>query len=43
MIYFVLCFGGVFGDVANMAHAAGLGTGAILGYAPVAWRELWRK
>ena len=31
MLFFILCLTGALGSVANIAHAAGLGTGALLG------------
>jgi GlpG protein len=43
MAYFFLCLMNVFGSIANMAHGAGLATGAVLGYAPIAWRDMIRK
>lgn len=35
MAWFVICFSGAVGAVANTAHAAGLGMGCLLGYLPI--------
>jgi GlpG protein len=43
MIFFVLCFTGAMGPIANWAHAAGLGMGLLLGYAPLAFRRRRRR
>lgn len=32
MLWFILCFTGLFGPIANTAHAVGLGVGALWGY-----------
>jgi membrane associated rhomboid family serine protease len=32
MLWFILCFTGAFGPIANTAHAVGLGVGALWGY-----------
>jgi GlpG protein len=40
--WFFLCMTGRVGPIANGAHAVGLVTGIILGYAPVLWRSLRR-
>ena len=45
LVWLVLCMTGIlarlFGiHVANAAHAAGLATGLVIGFAPVAWRRL---
>lgn len=42
MIWFFLCWFGVFERVANWAHTVGLAVGMAIGYAPVAWRKLRR-
>lgn len=43
MAYFFLCMLNIFGSIANMAHGAGLATGAVLGYVPIVWRDLSRR
>lgn len=45
LIFFALCWTnvGIFRNIANWAHAGGLIVGVILGYFPVAVRELKRK
>jgi GlpG protein len=40
--YFLLCFTGLLGPIANVAHAAGLGLGMLIGAARPMWRSLWR-
>jgi GlpG protein len=41
--WFLLCFTGAVGPVANIAHAAGLGMGMLIGAAPTVWRNLLRS
>jgi GlpG protein len=43
LVWFVLCITGIFGPIANWAHGTGLVTGAAIGYAPVAWRNLTKQ
>ncbi len=38
--WFLLCFTGAVGPIANVAHAAGLGLGVLVGAAPTVWRNL---
>jgi GlpG protein len=40
--WFLLCFTGLVGPIANIAHTAGLAVGVIVGYAPVLLRKLPR-
>ncbi|MEX2287934.1 MAG: rhomboid family intramembrane serine protease [Planctomycetaceae bacterium] len=42
MAWFVLCFTGWVGPIANMAHGMGLLAGVVIAYAPIAWRDLMR-
>jgi GlpG protein len=42
MAWFFLCLAGWVGNIANMAHAAGLGVGILIGYAPHLLRSLRR-
>ncbi len=39
--WFFLCMTGAVGDIANVAHAIGLGMGMLIGIAPIWWRR-WR-
>lgn len=41
LLWFVLCFTGVIGHVANTVHGVGLAMGMLIGIAPIVWRE-WR-
>lgn len=41
--WFFACLFGLVGAIANMAHAAGLVLGIVIGYAPIAWRSLLRR
>jgi GlpG protein len=43
LIWFFVCWFGLIGAIANMAHAAGLVIGMALGYAPIAWRSLRKR
>jgi GlpG protein len=43
LLWAALCMSGVVGGIANWAHGMGLATGMIIGYAPVAWRNLKRR
>jgi membrane associated rhomboid family serine protease len=43
LIWFVFCFTGLAGPVANFAHAAGLAVGMAAGAAPALWRRLRRR
>jgi GlpG protein len=43
LAWFFLCFTGAVGSVANIAHAAGLGIGLLVGAAPTLWRYLMRQ
>ncbi len=43
MIWFVFCFTGLAGPIANYAHAAGLAAGVAAGAAPALWRRLRRR
>ncbi len=38
--WFLVCAMGVVGNIANMAHGAGLAVGAFLGFAPTFWRNM---
>ncbi len=38
--WFLICFTGEMGPVANLAHAVGLGLGVLIGVAPTLWRGL---
>lgn len=40
--WFLICFTGAVGNIANTAHGVGLAAGAFLGYAPTLWRDLTR-
>jgi GlpG protein len=40
--WYVLCFTGLVGDIANTAHTLGLITGAGLALVPVAWKNVTR-
>ncbi len=42
LIYMVICFSGMLGSIANVAHASGLIAGMVLGYAPKLYRDLSR-
>lgn len=42
LIYMVVCYTGVIGNIANTAHTLGLITGMIAGYSPKLWRDLTR-
>jgi GlpG protein len=42
LAWFFLCMTGLVGPIANVAHAAGLVGGILIGYAPTLWRSLWR-
>ena len=39
--FFLLCFTGGVGPVANVCHAAGFGVGLVVGVAPTVWRNLF--
>jgi GlpG protein len=41
--FFLLCFTGVVGPVANVAHTAGLAVGIVVGVAPTVWRKLFGR
>jgi GlpG protein len=41
--WFLLCFTGQVGPIANVAHTAGLGLGIAVGAAPTVWRRLTGK
>jgi GlpG protein len=38
MLWFVLCWAGVLGNIANMAHTGGLLLGGLIGFLPELWR-----
>ncbi len=40
--WYVLCWTGIMGPIANWAHTVGLAVGVAVGYAPVAWRQMRR-
>src|SRR5581483_657033 len=40
IVWFFLCMTGMVGDIANVAHAAGLLAGIVVGVAPHVWRTL---
>jgi GlpG protein len=40
LVWYVLCWTGIFGSIANWAHTVGLVVGVVVGYLPVAWRQL---
>jgi GlpG protein len=42
LLWFIWCFTGLAGPIANAAHTAGLVVGIVVGAAPTAWRRLWR-
>jgi len=42
ILWFLLCFTGMFGPIANAAHGVGLVLGAALGYAPILVRKIRR-
>jgi GlpG protein len=41
--WFFLCWTGLIGPIANIAHTVGLIDGLIIGYAPFLWRRLWKR
>jgi GlpG protein len=43
LFWFVLCFTGLVGSIANVAHAAGLIAGVVIGYVPYAVRRVVRR
>jgi GlpG protein len=40
LVWFALCWLGLFSSIANWAHTIGLITGMAIGYAPIGWRKL---
>jgi GlpG protein len=42
IIWFVVCLTGILGPIGNVAHAAGLTGGLVIGYASTLWRR-WRQ
>jgi GlpG protein len=43
MVWYFLCLARVFGNIANMAHTAGLVVGMLIGYAPRLLRSFFRR
>jgi len=43
LIWLVICFTGLVGPIANVAHLVGLSMGMILGYAVAWWHGFGRK